>query len=556
VVTLTWGVPTEAISADGITARTPVGPMNRVVRLSVRGLPFHWTAEHGAIPLPLTVRKNALAPAAALAGTSEVMAGTGSAVGAVIVENGRELEVIVELDTEIAAVPGNAVSVAETVAVSCVALTNVVGRGDPFQFTTSPSTKFVPFTTSVNPVVPQYGVEVGASDVTVGATIENVIGPDVPPPGAGVNTVTCAFPFKGMSAAIKARSADGTAATSCAGLLYEVANAMLFHCTTEQGTKLLPVTARLNPAVPAVAEDGESETMTGTGSEVGVVVEKFMEFEVAEPLDTVMAAVTLETTNAAGMVAISCAGTVCVAGTNVVASGVVMLLPRTCHWTTDALMKFVPFTVSVKSVGLQYDVEDAETEVMVGPKIAKVIPVEEPPPGPGVARETAAFPAARRSAAGTVARSWAEVADVAGTYVVASGVVTLPGLVHRATEQGRKLVLLLAAALPVMVSVNPALPATAEVTESGDGKPEPNVGGARFVVGVVMVKVTGAEVAVGLDTVTAAGPGKAVSVAKIAAVSWVALTKFVARGVPFQLTTEAETKLAPFTTSVNPDAPQ
>src|SRR6266699_3637849 len=71
-----------------------------------------------------------------------------------------------------------------------------------------------------------------------------------------------------------------------------------------------------------------------------------------------------------------------------------------------------------------------------------------------------------------------------------------------------------------------------------------------------MVKVTGLDATVGLDTVTGAGPGKAVSVAKIAAVSCVALTKLVARGVPFQLTTEAATKFVPFTTSVNPDAPQ
>jgi hypothetical protein len=76
------------------------------------------------------------------------------------------------------------------------------------------------------------------------------------------------------------------------------------------------------------------------------------------------------------------------------------------------------------------------------------------------------------------------------------------------------------------------------------------------VVGVVIVKVTWFDAAVGLDTVTVAAPGKAVSVAEIAAVSWVALTKVVVRGVPFQLTTEAATKFVPFTTSVNPDAPQ
>jgi hypothetical protein len=71
-----------------------------------------------------------------------------------------------------------------------------------------------------------------------------------------------------------------------------------------------------------------------------------------------------------------------------------------------------------------------------------------------------------------------------------------------------------------------------------------------------MVKVTGADATVGFDTATVAAPGKAVSAAKITAVSCVALTKFVMRGVPFQLTTEAATKFVPFTTRVNPDAPQ
>jgi hypothetical protein len=71
-----------------------------------------------------------------------------------------------------------------------------------------------------------------------------------------------------------------------------------------------------------------------------------------------------------------------------------------------------------------------------------------------------------------------------------------------------------------------------------------------------MVKVTGADAAVGLDTVITAAPGKAVSAAEIAAVSCVALTKVVGRGVPLQLITEAATKFVPFTTRVNPDAPQ
>ena len=55
--------------------------------------------------------------------------------------------------------PGNAVSVGVIAAVSCVALTKVVARGEPFQFTTASLVKFVPFTVSVKPWVLQAGVE-------------------------------------------------------------------------------------------------------------------------------------------------------------------------------------------------------------------------------------------------------------------------------------------------------------------------------------------------------------------------------------------------------------
>ena len=98
-----------------------------------------------------------MVPTAALVGMSEVMTGTGSEAGAFSAKL-KNPEVVVELETVTAAVPVSprkAVSAGEIVAVSCVPLTNVVGRGDPFQFTTSPSTKSVPFTVNVKPVVPQ-----------------------------------------------------------------------------------------------------------------------------------------------------------------------------------------------------------------------------------------------------------------------------------------------------------------------------------------------------------------------------------------------------------------
>ena len=52
-------------------------------------------------------------------------------------------------------------------AVSCVAETNVVVSGVPFQFTVEPETKLVPFTVNVN-CGPPAVAQVGLSEVIVG----------------------------------------------------------------------------------------------------------------------------------------------------------------------------------------------------------------------------------------------------------------------------------------------------------------------------------------------------------------------------------------------------
>jgi hypothetical protein len=113
---------------------------------------------------------------------------------------GRELELIAALDTKTVAVPREAVSAYVMAALSCVPLRNVVGRGEPFQFTTESLVNVVPvaaFTVRIKPVGLQYGVEaVGVvevdaeSDAMARGEITNEIALDVPPPGAGVNTVT------------------------------------------------------------------------------------------------------------------------------------------------------------------------------------------------------------------------------------------------------------------------------------------------------------------------------------------------------------------------------
>jgi len=124
--------------------------------------------------------------------------------------------------------------------------------------------------------------------------------------------------------------------------------------------------------------------------------------------------------------------------------------------------------------------------------------------------------------------------------VVTSGVVTLLGLTHFTTEHGRIFV-------PVTVNEREGLPAAAEVCDS-----EASAGVARALVGVESVNGIEEDAPIEFVTVTAAGPGNAVTVAGMDAVSWVALPKDVGCATPFQFTVESFVKFVPFTVSVKP----
>jgi len=151
--------------------------------------PFHCTTEHGRKFPPETLSVMPAVPAVALTGKSEAIVGAGSAAGAVTAKL-KEFETAEPFDTVMACVPWNAASAEEIRAVSCVALTNVVARGAPFQLTTELFTKSVPFTVSVRPVRLQDAVDGAVTDVMAGAEIVNGLPPDVPPPGAGLTTCT------------------------------------------------------------------------------------------------------------------------------------------------------------------------------------------------------------------------------------------------------------------------------------------------------------------------------------------------------------------------------
>jgi len=80
----------------------------------------------------------------------------------------------------------------------------VVVRGLPFHWTCEVLLKLFPLTVSVNPALPA-GADAGVIPLVagtgLGATIVNAWALDVPPPGAGVTTVTLALPAVAISAA-------------------------------------------------------------------------------------------------------------------------------------------------------------------------------------------------------------------------------------------------------------------------------------------------------------------------------------------------------------------
>jgi len=225
--------------------------------------------------------------------------------------------------------------VAEMAACSCVLLTNVVVRADPFQLTTELLMKPFPFTVRVKAAPPAVAVD-GESEVMLGkgfdALIVNEEPADVPPPGAGLNTVTCAVPAVAMSVA-------EMAARSCELLTNVVVRADPFQLTTELLIKPLPFTVRVKAALPAVPVDGESEVMLGGGFDALIVNEE--PADVPPPgagLNTVTSAVPAVAISVAEMAARSC-----------VLLTKVVVRADPFQLTTELLMKPLPFTVRVKA---------------------------------------------------------------------------------------------------------------------------------------------------------------------------------------------------------------
>ena len=106
------------------------------MKVVVRAPPFQSTTEAGMKFVPVTVRTNATPPAVAMAGETEVIVGVGGGDGEITKFTGEDVPPpFPELVTVTEAVPALATSADVIWDCKAFALTNMVVRGLPFQFT-------------------------------------------------------------------------------------------------------------------------------------------------------------------------------------------------------------------------------------------------------------------------------------------------------------------------------------------------------------------------------------------------------------------------------------
>jgi hypothetical protein len=411
-------------------------------------------------------------------------------------------------------VPAVAMSGAVIAAVTCVALTKVVTRELPLNVTAAPDRKPVPLTVSVKPAPPTV-TPAGESEVIVGTGLFTAKGEfaDVPPPGAGLVTVTLNVPAVAMSAPV-------IDAVTFVALTKVVVFAVPLKFTTEEATKLVPFTVRVKAAPPADALVGDSEVIVGTG-----LLTANGELADVPPPGAGFVTVTLNDP-AVAISAPVIAAVICEALTKVVAAAVPL------KFTTDDELKFEPFTVRVNAVPPAKALV-GDSEVIAGNGLFTVNGelADVPPPGAGFVTVTLNVPAVAMSP--TV---MAAVSCVAFTNVVALA-APLKFTIELETKP-----------VPFTVNENAGPPAVALVGES-----VAMVGAGLLTANVELPEVP--PPGAGLVTVTGKLPTVAMSAGVIAAVSCVALTNAVALAAPLKFTTELETKPVPFTVNVKAAPP-
>src|ERR1035441_9699408 len=455
-------------------------------------VPFHCTTAPEAKPLPLTVSVKLDPPAVVVEGFRLLI------VGDDLIENEAPAEVAPPLETVMVTVPADTIRLLPTVAVNCVALTNVVGSAVPFHWTTAPEAKPLPLTVSVKLDPPAVVVE-GFRLLIVGDDlIENEAPAEVAPP---LETVMVTVPADTIRLL-------PTVAVNCVALTNVVGSAVPFHWTTAPEAKPLPLTVSVKLDPPAVVVEGFRLLIVGDA-----VIENEAPAEVAPPLETVMVTVPADTIRLLPTVAVNC-----VALTNVVGSAVPF------HWTTAPEAKPLPLTVSVKLDPPAVVVEGFRLLIVGDDLIENEAPAEVAPPLETV---MVTVPADTIRLLPTVA-----VNCVALTNVVGSAVPF-----HWTTAPEAK-------PLPLTVSVKLDPPAV--VVE----------GFRLLIVGDDLIENEApAEVAPPLETVMVTVPADTIRLLPTVAVNCVALTNVVGSAVPFHWTTAPEAKPLPLTVSVKLDPP-
>jgi hypothetical protein len=107
------------------------------------------------------------------------------------------------------------------------------------------------------------GAQLGERELIVGTGLRPLvtvkfIGLEVPPPGAGLVTVTTSVPVEAMLAA-------GMTAVNCAELMNMVAGADPPKLTIEAATKFVPLIVSVKAAPPATLLFGEIVVIVGEG---------------------------------------------------------------------------------------------------------------------------------------------------------------------------------------------------------------------------------------------------------------------------------------------------
>ena len=415
----------------------------------------------------------------------------------------KSLDDVIPPDTTvIAAVPADAIRLAETGAVSWPAFTNVVDNPEPFHCTDAPERNPLPLTVSVNADPPTVALA-GFREVSMGVgLLTRKLRPlDVSPPDT---TVIVAVP------AAVVRLAE-TGAVSWPAFTNVVTNPEPFHCTDAPERNPLPLTVSVNAGPPAVALVGFRDVSTG----VGLLIGKFRLLEVSPPDTTVIVAVPADAIRLAETGAVSWP-----AFTNVVYN------PEPFHCTDAPERNPLPLTVSVNAdpptvalVGFR------DVSMGVGLLTGKLKPLDVSPPDTTV---IVAVVAAVIRLAGTAAVSWPAFTNV----------VDNPEPFHCTDAPERN-------PLPLTVSVNADPPTVALV-----GFRDVSMG-----VGLLTGKLKPLDVSPPDTTVIVAVVAAVIRLAGTAALSWPAFTNVVDNPEPFHCTDAPERNPLPLTVSVNADPP-